>query len=310
MCIRDRRNTHTNLQRFFIAFLRDEFYIIISCILFCAVFTWIEFQFLLRSMQMSGNDTVNQGPYSNQSWMIFSFLEQLFLIGLTFLLRNVEKQHNIMKELGLLTVAYFFVNYYAFLISIRDSDWVTCSSDLDFLRYSTLRFAIAVIATMVIPLRGASEGCLPLSPSFVLRKFRMFINEKDCLRSFIEFLQVKKPKSDNELLSFAMAMKILKDFDLMNDDDRIEELYNTYFSNQLNCPFPDEIRGEIENRRKKQGMITYADFEAAHSYSMRILEEIFEMEFKKTWCFFYLRDKYSDNQLFQQNLIYLNMIRA
>eukprot|EP01017_Pseudomicrothorax_dubius_P031371 TRINITY_DN3999_c0_g2_i2.p1 TRINITY_DN3999_c0_g2~~TRINITY_DN3999_c0_g2_i2.p1 ORF type:complete len:312 (+),score=12.15 TRINITY_DN3999_c0_g2_i2:112-1047(+) len=185
----ENRGKNSFSKKIIVPLLRNEVALIIITTLSILLSTYTEVCVMERHVKISDTEIIAQGgPYNFSNIIINLIIEMMMLILSTFLLRNVDKSHNIAKELIGLGLVF---NLFSMIPNFNDFyEESTCQWELFGGWILLARFTCVVAVTMIYPLIISTKGYLPLSDVSVIRSFSTFLNEKCCFKTFLLYLPV------------------------------------------------------------------------------------------------------------------------
>ena len=222
--------------------LQEKFYVRIFIGLFCVFFVVLliidligidcfEFFKYPNKEEQSDNDS-----YKSQIciWVILNFLENGALITYIYRLHNKKLKYILKKELYI-ELSFLFIY----------SNFISCSNLFKFFNNSSkLNFSLSTLFVLYIFL--ILNGYMPIFSTFLyknilsyqftpklMNNLYLFLTNKDCYKSFYNYLLKKGDNSVSLLKLYTHIMKYKLDIILnMNNEQLFREasdIYNTYF---------------------------------------------------------------------------------
>jgi hypothetical protein len=226
----------------------------------------------------TGNDDAQTSRISTSIYMFFCFLEELVFIICIYMLRKVNDDYNITKELIIVCFLWFFTSLFS---AFEDEIWLSASICRNF---------ILMLVSSAWPLYksytyGSFQSCLTyemlqtlelvLSHPISLESFERFILRSSSISCESSNMKLKGP----EMLNFWLKCENLKyDWSSL----KAMELYESYCVDSSPIGIPVDISDSIKNTIEAGGSSEYM-FQCAQEFTLHALTETYFSRFIKSF---------------------------
>ena len=233
--------------------LQEKFYVRITFFSFIIILIFIIIMniaykhcFEILSLSTKSDDTNNDNTkYQMYAWVIWNFIEQTLIITYISRIFNKNLKYYLKLELYLIFLVSFFFSNYSTIIYLNI---ISKSDNSVFIIVNLISLYIYLIINGLLPTIMSFCSRVNISYNFtpkLINNLYLFLTNKDCYKSFNEYLSEKGNNGCFYLKLYTHIMKYKLDIALdINKEQGLSEaneIYNIYFNSETYSQQIDQV---------------------------------------------------------------------